>query len=122
MKTIFLLAILLLTVLFSDAQITLTSANIPVAGDYFDPRSCTDTLPDVGPSGANVTWDFSSLVIDYGFTVTMYYSQQAAYSNLYYSQSMGMSGYSELYHSDSTTFNQTGISHYNGIISDGYDF
>ncbi|MEO8086360.1 MAG: T9SS type A sorting domain-containing protein [Bacteroidota bacterium] len=112
MKTFFSLTVFLSTIFFSDAQITLTRANLPSSGTVMIPRFCYDSLPGAGPSGANVTWDFSILEIDYGFTVPKNYTQMAGYSNLFYWQSSGFYAYGEQFHADSTTYNQTGESNY----------
>lgn len=57
--------LLLLSPLFTSAQITIESTDMPAAGQTF--YYGTDTLPtsfNVGPPGPNVSWDFSSLTMD----------------------------------------------------------
>lgn len=56
----------------SYAQITLTSANTPAAGDDYIAQGCDTTGMEPGNSGANVTWDFSSLLPE-GEAVTEQY-------------------------------------------------
>ncbi|MBX7107379.1 MAG: T9SS type A sorting domain-containing protein [Chitinophagales bacterium] len=56
----------------SYAQITITSANTPDAGDNFVAQGCDTTGVEPGNSGANITWNFSSLVPS-GETVTYEY-------------------------------------------------
>ena len=115
MKTFLSVSFLLFMVLFCTAQITLTRLSVPMAGDQRYPRSCQDSLPDAGPSGANVTWDFSSLVIDFvSFSPPVNYIQNTGYVNLSYWQQGGMYGYGESYHVDSSTFNLVVVGHESG--------
>lgn len=54
--------LLLLSPLFTTAQIVIESSDMPVAGQTF--YYGTDTMPtgfSVGPAGPNVSWDFSNL-------------------------------------------------------------
>ncbi len=56
---------MLLCCIFANAQITITSADMPAVGDSFPVRR--DTMPSgfsVGQAGANRTWDFSALQPD----------------------------------------------------------
>jgi hypothetical protein len=64
MKTIFpssLLFVLFLVVHSAIAQPTITSANMYAAGDILIMQNADTVGVDEGPSGANQTWDFSSL-------------------------------------------------------------
>ncbi|HLP13729.1 MAG TPA: T9SS type A sorting domain-containing protein [Flavobacteriales bacterium] len=59
----FTLGILLCTAITTNAQITITDADLPVVNDTFRLSTCIDTWStDPTPTGANFTWDYSYLV------------------------------------------------------------
>jgi len=60
MKLIFTLAGLLFTITIASAQITITSADMPDAGDSVR-VSFAASMVDPAPTGANHVWDFSTL-------------------------------------------------------------
>jgi hypothetical protein len=63
MKHLFLLSVFGLFTLISQAQITITSSDMPVSGDslrYSFANVATSTV-DITSTGANLTWDFSDL-------------------------------------------------------------
>lgn len=62
MKLLPIITLALWLTLPSYAQITLTSANTPAAGDDYIAQGCDTTGVEPGNSGADVTWDFSSLI------------------------------------------------------------
>jgi len=66
MKRVFLLAISLLLLLGSSAQIVISSGDLMDVGDSVT-LAAADTIPpgfNPGPPGANLHWDFSSVVMD----------------------------------------------------------
>jgi len=63
MKKIYILVLSILSVNAVNAQITLTAANnLPSLGDSFTSNSYDASMTSPGNSGANITWDFSSLI------------------------------------------------------------
>ena len=65
MKNILLLVIFIFTSIISQAQITITSADMPSSGDTVR-RSITLNFAGIAPdsTGAGITWDYSMLVAD----------------------------------------------------------
>lgn len=61
MKKQLLIASLAITSVAVNAQITITSSDMPVAGNSYIIADVNDSIP-YGTSGANQTWDFSSWV------------------------------------------------------------
>jgi hypothetical protein len=61
-KTLRILSFLMLTAITVNAQITLTQANLPVAGSAFILATDSTYAANITPGGANQTWDYSGLV------------------------------------------------------------
>ena len=117
-QTILSVFICLILVNFNTAQITITTANFPVAGDSL--ISATDGMPfgiNIGNSGGNQTWDFRSLQ---GISNTTVYknASEGQFSNSFPNASLvviGLAGTETYYQSSATSFDLIGF-HGNGGI------
>lgn len=113
-----LMAILLFCVSVGISQ-PIIQGNNPnkLIGQHFNVELFTDTLFDVGPSGANQVWDFSTIVSDSTLTKTIVVPDSTAYavyfeeSNICYKNSDGRLYY---YTIDSNKYEYHGT--YNGNL------
>lgn len=128
MKKIYcLLLVIVLAVSAANAQITITRANMPVAGEQFIFSTTNDQI-DIKPTGANHNWDFSKL--QPGLNDTFIFKRPADISMLYafaftgsvaLKQPGGLGGGQgdayQFFKASSTTYSQVGLG-INVIASD----
>nr|MBK9652858.1 hypothetical protein [Bacteroidota bacterium] len=107
MKKTFTVVILMAVFQTLNAQLTLTRNDFPMDGDTIEWFQCPDTIHTEGVAGANVTWDLSTLNIQYTPMPPVYkYSQTS--TNLTSSIKYGMPWELFYYYIDSTTFDYLG--------------
>ncbi len=111
-----LLAILFLNISSVFSQITLTKANELLLGETYTYNTLDQSSFDFGESGANVTWDFSNVVIDFVTSSTFVDPATLPNGNLFPQATAGSKDAgSEIYYYQS----EMGMGFYGAILNSG---
>ena len=111
-----LLVILCLSINAAFSQITLTKANQLLLGETYTYNTLDETGFDFGDSGANVTWDFSNLEVDFVNSSTFVDPATLPNGNLFPQATAGSENAgSEIYYYQS----EAGMGFYGAILTSG---